>query len=74
MQLTPSFVELLQHFLPVFTSPTHLTFVQILTGWVLSHRHRYVTEVIFASGNVRQGHWWAGVAEVGGKCVHFGVV
>ena len=57
MQLTPSFVELLQHFLPVFTSPTHLTFVQILTGWVLSHRHRYVTEVIFASGKVGEGHW-----------------
>jgi len=57
MQLTSSFVELLQQFLPVFTSPTHLTFVQILTGWILSHRHRYVTEVIFSSGNVHHGHW-----------------
>jgi DDE superfamily endonuclease len=57
MELTPSFVELLQQFTPVFTAPTFQTFVAIVTGWLLSHRHRYVTEVIFASGNVGQGHW-----------------
>jgi hypothetical protein len=56
MELTPSFVLLLQDFLPVFTAPTFLTFVQVVTGWVLSHRHRYVTEVIFAGGNVANGH------------------
>ena len=28
-----------------------------MTGWLLSHRHRYVTEVIFAGGNVDNGHW-----------------
>ena len=33
------------------------TFLQIVTGWVLSHRHRYLTEVIFAGGNVGDGHW-----------------
>jgi DDE superfamily endonuclease len=57
MELTPSFVQLLQHFVPVFTAPTFQTFVAILTGWLLSHRHRYITEVIFASGNVGNGHW-----------------
>jgi SRSO17 transposase len=57
MQLTSSLVDLLQHFAPVFTVPTFQTFSQILTGWILSHRHRYLTEVIFASGNVGNGHW-----------------
>src|SRR5271157_6063141 len=57
MELTASFVDLLQHFVPVFTTPTFQTFLQIVTGWVLSHRHRYITEVIFSSGNVGNGHW-----------------
>ena len=57
MELTASFVDLLQHFAPVFTTPTFQTFLEIVTGWVLSHRHRYVTEVIFAGGNVGNGHW-----------------
>ena len=25
--------------------------------WILSHRHRYITEVIFAGGNLDNGHW-----------------
>ena len=57
MELTPSFLLLLQHFAPVFTAPTFQTFVQIATGWLLSHRHRYVTEIIFSGGNVGDGHW-----------------
>jgi hypothetical protein len=57
MELTSSFVVLLQQFLPVFTAPTVQTFVAILTGWLLSPRHRFVTEVIFTSGNVHNGHW-----------------
>ena len=57
MELTRSFVDLLQHFAPVFTSPTHLTFVAVVTGWVLSHRRRYITDVIFSSGNIGNGHW-----------------
>ncbi len=56
MELTASFVDLLQHFVPVFTAPTFQTFLQVATGWVLSHRHRYLTEVIFAGGNVGNGH------------------
>lgn len=57
MELTQSFVDLLQQFGPVFTAPTFQTFVQIATGWILSQRHRYVTEVIFSGGNVNNGHW-----------------
>jgi DDE superfamily endonuclease len=57
MELTPSFSALLQEFLPVFTAPTFQTFVQILTGWLLSHRHRYITDIIFSGGNVGNGHW-----------------
>src|SRR4051795_11305660 len=57
MELTPSFLALLQHFAPVFTAPTHRTFSLIVTGWILSHRHRYITEVIFSCGQVDIGHW-----------------
>ena len=57
MELTPSFIALLQSFVDVFTAPTHATFVAIVTGWIISHRHRYVTEVIFSGGNVGKGHW-----------------
>src|SRR5260370_35761517 len=57
MELTPSFLDLLQQFAPVFTAPTFQTFLQVATGWILSHRHRYVTDVIFSSGNVDNGHW-----------------
>jgi DDE superfamily endonuclease len=57
MELTPSFVALLPHFVPVFTAPTFQTFSFIVTGWILSHRHRYITEVIFSCGQVGIGHW-----------------
>ena len=57
MELTNSFLSLLQQFLPVFTAPTFRTFVEVVTGWLLSHRHRYVTDVIFSGGNVGNGHW-----------------
>ena len=57
MKLTPSFAPLLLHFAPVFTAPTFRTFVQIVTRWILSQRHRYITEVIFSGGNVGNGHW-----------------
>jgi hypothetical protein len=57
MELTASFLDLLQQFSPVFTAPTYQTFVSIVSGWVLSQRHRFITEVIFSSGNVGNGHW-----------------
>ena len=57
MELTSSFLDLLQHFAPVFTAPTYQTFVVIVAGWVLSQRHRFITEVIFSGGKVGIGHW-----------------
>jgi len=57
MELTSSFQDLLQQFSLVFTAPTYQTFVAIVAGWVLSQRHRFITEVIFSSGHVGKGHW-----------------
>lgn len=57
MELTPSLLALLQHFLPVFTTPTFTTFVQVVTGWIVSQRHLFITEIIFSGGQVAQGHW-----------------
>jgi hypothetical protein len=57
MQLTSSVLDVLQHFAPTFTAPTYQTFVVIVAGWVLSQRHRFITEVIFSGGHVGVGHW-----------------
>jgi DDE superfamily endonuclease len=57
MELIQSFLDLLAHFAPVFTEPTLRTFTQICSGWILSHRHRYITDIIFSGGNVADGHW-----------------
>jgi hypothetical protein len=57
MELTASFLDLLLQFSPVFTAPTYRTFAGIVSGWVLSQRHRLITEVIFSSGHVGNGHW-----------------
>ena len=54
--------HLLQNFTPVFTAPTYQTFVVIVTGWIISQRHGYVTEVIFSSGHVGDGHWSRSIA------------
>jgi hypothetical protein len=56
MELTATFRTLLQDFQCVFTQPSFLTFVTVLTGWCLSHRHRYVTELIQSSGATHRGH------------------
>jgi hypothetical protein len=57
MELTSSFVVVLQQFIPVFTTPTFETFLQVVTGWLLSPRRRFITELICASGNLDNGHW-----------------
>jgi len=56
MQLTATFCSLLQQFRHVFTAPTFTTFAAIATGWCLSPRHRYVTEMIQAANAVHRGH------------------
>jgi SRSO17 transposase len=57
MELTSSFVAMLQLFAPVFTAPTLTTFVQIATGWIVSQRRLFITEIIFSGGNIGNGHW-----------------
>ena len=56
MELTQSFVALLCEFAPVFTVPSFVTYVRLMTGWVLSHRRRFVTDLIWSSGSTRNGH------------------
>jgi len=57
MQLTTGFVELLEEFATVFNAPTFLLFVDLMTGWTLSHRHRFVTDLILSAGAVGKGHF-----------------
>lgn len=56
MELTRTFAVLLLEFACVFTAPTQSTFVRMVTGWCLSFRHRYVTELIQSSGSTHHGH------------------
>jgi len=56
MECTGSFTALLSGFRCVFTQPTFPIFVCLMTGWVLSHRRRFVTELIWSSGSTRRGH------------------
>ena len=57
MNLTATFVLLLEPFRPVFTTPSFLIFTDVITGWALSPRHRFVTELIFSSGSLENGHF-----------------
>ena len=57
MELTISFESLLLTFSPVFTEPSFATFRLLMTGWILSMRHRYVTDLIVSSDSVYNGHF-----------------
>ena len=57
MELTKSFDVLLQTFAPVFTSPSFASFRLLMTGWIISTRHRYVTDLIVSSNSVGNGHF-----------------
>lgn len=57
MELTSTFMALLEGFRPVFTSPSYATFTLLMTGWILSVRHRYVTDLIISSNSVGHGHF-----------------
>ena len=57
MELTNSFESLLHTFAPVFTDPSFQTFRLLMTGWILSGRHRYVTDLIISSDSVGNGHF-----------------
>lgn len=57
MYLTESFVVLLHAFQPVFTRPSFATFQLLMTGWIISPRHRYVTDLIVSSDSTGNGHF-----------------
>ena len=57
MYLTESFLILLQVFQPVFTKPSFATFELLMTGWIISPRHRYVTDLIVSSDSTDNGHF-----------------
>lgn len=57
MELTNSFETLLLTFAPVFSEPSFQTFRLLMTGWILSVRHRYVTDLIVSSDSVGNGHF-----------------
>ena len=50
-------MNLLGSFRPVFTDPSFVTFQLLMTGWILSNRHRYVTDLIISSDSVGNGHF-----------------
>jgi hypothetical protein len=56
MECTESFTTLLSEFRCVFTAASLQICLCLMTGWVLSHRRRFVTELIWSSGCTRRGH------------------
>ena len=56
MECTSSFLVLLSEFRCVFTQPSFQIFLCLMTGWVLSPRRRFVTELIWSSGSTHRGH------------------
>ena len=56
MECTSSFTALLGEFQCVFTRPSFQIFLHLMTGWVLSPRRRFVTELIWSSGSTHRGH------------------
>src|SRR5436309_1187495 len=57
MELTLSFVVLLHEFRYVFSEPSFQTFCSLMTGWCLSARRRFITELILSSGSTHRGHF-----------------
>ncbi|MFT5527799.1 MAG: hypothetical protein ACI9HK_005784, partial [Pirellulaceae bacterium] len=49
--------NLLLTFSPVFTEPSFVTFRLLVTGWIVSMRHRYITDMIVSSDSVHFGHF-----------------
>ena len=56
MGLSQNFIDLLLPFQAAFCAPSFQTFIALMTGWVLSHRRRFVTELIQSAGCVGKGH------------------
>ena len=57
VELTTSFMVLLQRFSTAISDPIVITFTQIIIGWIPSPRRRFISDIIFTGGNVGKGHW-----------------
>ena len=57
MKLIEGFRSLLEELRQVFNAQSFPIFVELMTGWVLSHRHRFVTDLIISSGSVGKRHF-----------------
>ena len=57
MEVTHAFHELLCTFQPIFTEPTFPVFLRLMTGWLLSHRRRFITDLIWSSDSAHEGHF-----------------
>jgi len=57
MDAATTFQVLLGSFQSLFTAPSFPHFVRLTTGWVLSHRHRYITDLIVSSDATERGHF-----------------
>lgn len=55
--LTKNFHVLLCLFQEDFTKPAFALFCGLMTGWVLSVRQRFITDLIYSSDNLQNGHW-----------------
>ena len=57
MELCSSFRALFEPFSVCFSGPCFSLWTTLVTGWVLSHRHRFVTDLIVSSDATRDGAW-----------------
>jgi len=57
MELIEGFASLLEEFRGVFNAQSFPIFVELMTGWTLSHRHRFVTDLMLSSGSVGKRHF-----------------
>ncbi len=59
MELCSSFRILFEGFIPVFSPACFPLWQTLMTGWILSHRHRYISDLIVSSDATRCGDWSA---------------
>ncbi len=54
MEICSSFRVLLEQCIPVFSPPCYSLWVTLMTGWVLSHRQRFVSDLIVSSASTHR--------------------
>lgn len=59
MELCSSFRIFFEAFSPVFSPACFPLWQTLMTGWILSHRHRYISDLIVSSDATQKGDWSA---------------